>query len=300
MRRILSIAAVATAGVLLAVMPAIAPANARKGPHVCQGTPTKPGVLKGKYSNGVNVKGYCFVNAGPAHVIGTLTVTNGSVFIAAFGKAHSALTVTGDLIADTDSTVVLGCNPQQFPCVDDPASSNPSIKATLSSAETVTGDLTSSMTLGVIVHSTSIGGNVTQTLGGGGASCATPTSGPFAAFHSPVYSTYEDTKVGGNLTVTRVTSCWLGIVHNHVTKNVTLTHDQMADPDAIEVLSNKINENLVCKNDSPTLWDSSEKTFSSLYPRKLARNNVLGQRIGSKCQKAGPLTQGGPPAGGAF
>ena len=299
MRRIVSLAVVVAGTSLLAVMPALAPARASKGAHVCQGSQTKPGVLAGSYPNGVDVKGYCFVNAGPANVTGTLTVTNGSVLVAAFGMHNSKLTVNGDLNLDTDSTAFLGCNPQQSPCLDDPASSNPNIKPTLTSSESVTGDLTATMTLGVVVHSTAIGGNVTQTLGGGGASCSVPTQGPFAAAHSPVFSTYEDVKVGGNLTVTKVTSCWLGLAHDHVMKNVTLTHDSMADPDAIEVLGNKVNNNLVCQNDSPTLWDSSEKSMSSLYPRKLARNNVLGKRVG-QCVKAGPLTQGGPPAGGPF
>jgi hypothetical protein len=300
MRRVLSIAVVATAGVVLAVMPAVAPANARKGPHVCQGTPTKPGVLKGKYSNGVNVKGYCEVNAGPAHVIGTLDVTNGSVLLAAFGMHQSKLTVTGDLNVATDATLVLGCNTTSFPCIDDPASSNPSVKPTLTSAPKITGSLTSSMTLGVIVHQASIGGNVSQIQGGGGASCSVPTGGPFSAFHSPVYSAYEDSTITGNLKVERLTSCWLGIARVHA-KNVKVTFNTMADPDAIEIVGNKISGNLACNNNKQHVWDSAEAAYgqTSIYPRKLDRNTVGGTRSG-QCVKAGPLTMGGPPAGGPF
>ena len=63
-------------------------------PHVCSGSFSSPGVLKGAYPNGVVVKGVCFVNAGKAHVTGTLTVSNGSALVALFGAHHSSLTVT--------------------------------------------------------------------------------------------------------------------------------------------------------------------------------------------------------------
>lgn len=286
--------AVVAGGIFLAFTPAFTSAKTATGPHVCKGTPSKPGVLTGKYASGVDVKGYCYVNAGPAHVIGDLTVEPGSVLIAAFGMNNSKLKVTGDLTVDTDSTLVLGCNTTSFPCIDDPNQSAP----TLSSPGTVTGDLTSSMPLGVIVHSTTIGGDVTQTGGGGGTSCATPSGGPFAAFQSPVFSDYEDNTVTGNIKVTRVTSCYLGIIRNHV-ENLRVTYDVMGDPDAIEIELNHVKRNLACWHDRQHVWDSSEASQSGLYPRKLGRNTVNGKRVG-QCVKAGPLTQGGPPAGGAF
>lgn len=295
MRRILSVAALATGGIFLALMPAGAPAQARKA-YVCQGTPNKPGVLAGKYASGVDVKGYCYVNAGPAQVTGDVTVTPGSVLIAAFGMHNSRLSVNGDVLVDTDSTFVLGCNTTSFPCIDDPNQSAP----TLSSPGAVTGDVTSTMTLGVIIHSTTIGGDVTQTGGGGGTSCNPPSSGPFAAFHSPVFSDYEDNMITGNLKVTRVTSCYLGIIRNHV-DNLRVTYDMMGDPDAIEIELNHVKENLACWHDRQHVWDSAEANFGQpgIYPRKLGRNTVNGKRVG-QCVKAGPLTQGGPPAGGPF
>lgn len=294
MRRILPFATLVTGAIFVALMPALAPARAAKGPYVCKGSSSKPGVLTGKHSSGVDVKGYCFVNAGPAHVIGDLTVEPGSVLVAAFGMHNSKLKVTGDLNVDTDSTLVLGCSATQFACIDDPKQSAP----TLNSSPTVTGDITSSMALGVVVHSATVGGSVSQTLGGGGLSC-TP-QGPFAAFHSPVYSAYDDTTITGSLKVTKLTSCYLGVARVHV-HNLKVTYNSLADPDAIEILANHVKGNLTCSHNKQHVWDSSEASFgqSGLYPRKLERNTVAGTRSG-QCVKAGPLTQGGPPAGGPF
>jgi hypothetical protein len=152
--------------------------------------------------------------------------------------------------------------------------------------------------LGVIIHSTKIGGSVTQTGGGGGLSCAPLKTNPAFAFG--VYSDYEDNTITGNLTVTQVTSCYLGIIRDHVGNTMKVTYDSMADPDAIEIGTNVIKHNLACWHDKQHVWDSNEiPQNGAIYPRKLDRNTVDGTRKG-QCVKAGPLTQGGPPAGGAF
>jgi hypothetical protein len=295
MRRIASFAGVVLAGTAVLILtPALAPARLRATVHKCTGTASKPGVLKGTW-NGTVVKGYCDVNSGPATVSGGLEVTNGSVLIAAFGSKGSRLTVDGQVVVGQGSTLVLGCNTTSFACVDDPDQSKP----TLHSQGKVTGSVSSSSPLGVIIHSTTIGGNVSQSGGGGGLSCAPPKTGPFGAFHSPVYSDYEDNKISGNVAITQLTSCYLGVIRNHV-KNLTVSNDKMGDPDAIEIESNVVKQNLRCVNDSQHVWDSSEiPQNGAIYPRALHRNTVDGKREG-QCKKAGPLTSGGPPAGGPF
>ncbi|MFL5822631.1 MAG: hypothetical protein ACJ764_04235 [Solirubrobacteraceae bacterium] len=292
MKRIASSFSLVGAGViLLTLLPTLAPARAQKSPHVCQGTADKPGVLAGRFANGVEVKGYCAVNSGPAHVIGTLRVTAGSTLLAAYGMHKSKLSVRGDIKAGRRATLVLGCSTTESACFDDPDMSHP----TLNSFPTVTGDVTSNRPLGVIVHSTTIGGDVSQTGGGGGLTCQ--PKGPFAAFQSPVYSAYEDSTISGDLSVTGVISCWMGVIRNHV-HNVSLNNNKLSDDDAIEVESNHVRGNLGCAGNSH-VWDSSETTETGLYPRALHRNHVRGKRFG-QCRKAGPLTEGGPPAGGPF
>jgi hypothetical protein len=90
---------------------------------------------------------------------------------------------------------------------------------------------------------------------------------------------------------------------------MTISGNKLADPDGIEILSNHIHGNLACtKNGHPSgeppgtmpVWDSNETSMSgAIYPRALDRNHVHGKRLG-QCKKAGPLTMGGPPAGGRF
>jgi hypothetical protein len=292
------------------VTPAVAPAASAK-PHVCKGTSKKPGVLVGTYASGVVVKGFCTVSEGKAKVIGTLTVTKGSAFAAAFGlndkthKGTSSLTVTGNVIVNKGATAVLGCkvNPtgSGFPCIDDP---NPS-KPTLTSAETIKGSLIENAPLGVVVHNSKIGGSWTETGGGGGVNC-TPT-GPFQQFKSPVYSDLEDSTVGGNVTISSMKTCWVGLARVHVKGNAKFTNNELQDPDGIEIVSNHIDKNLACTGNShpasdpsfaQPVWDSGDLTMN-LYPRQAEPNTVGGKRSG-QCVLASPTTQGGPLGPGAF
>ncbi|HZU60956.1 MAG TPA: hypothetical protein VE983_08320 [Solirubrobacteraceae bacterium] len=281
MRRIVGVAA---AGLLLALIPALATAE---GPHVCKGTFKKPGVLKaGTYPDGVLVQGACLVDHGRARVIGTLDVGEGAALAAAYG--HSKLTVVGNVVVGEGGVLVLGCNTFSFPCLNDPAQTNHNTKPTLHSFGRVTGDVTGSGARGIIIHSSLIGGSVSQSGGGGRHSCRVPKKGAFAAFHSPIYSDYEDNTINGSLWVSDLSSCYLGIARNRV-QNLQLTENQLADPDAIEVLSNRVLGNLACEENSQ-VWDSAE-TGHGLFPRKLERNHVAGQREG-QCVRASRIKKG--------
>src|SRR5262249_12279283 len=140
-----------------------------------------------------------------------------------------------------------------------------------------------------------IDGNVTHTGGGGGVSCA--PMGFFADIKSPVFSAYEDSSIGGNIVVTGVRSCWLGLARDQIGRNAILTDNDLADPDAIEILSNTVSRNLICQRNS-MVWNSFEPT-SALFPRTPAPNSVGGQRIG-QCVLASPTTEGGQPGPGPF
>ncbi|MBV8940424.1 MAG: hypothetical protein JO240_01680, partial [Solirubrobacterales bacterium] len=254
------------AGVLLAIAVASAGASPAAGPHVCSGKFHKPGLLKGTYPNGVVVKGVCAVTSGPAHVIGTLTVTKGSALGAVFGAHHSSLKVTGNLVVGKDAVVLLGCkvnpNGTGLPCKDDPNPKHP----TLTSHGSVSGSIIEKSALGVIVHNSAIGKNVTQTGGGGGISCKPPKAGVFAKIKSPVYSDYEDSSIGGNLTVKLLRTCWLGVARVKIHGSATISRNKTKDPDAVEVLANHVSKNLSCNGNShPSgepphslpIWDSA-------------------------------------------
>jgi len=299
-----NLSCVVSAGALTCGVLALSPvttAGAATAGHraaaVCSGTIKAPGVLTGTHSGDVVVQGKCVVNAGPAVVDGNLTLSPGSALLAAFGlndrtgHGKSSLTVRGDLQVGRDATLLLGCNPANFACLDDPHPGKP----TLSSHAIVGKNLVSQRPLGIIVHNTSVGGNVTQNGGGAGKNC-TP-SGVFRHFHSPVYTTYEHGSVGGNVFVTGVRSCWMGLVTLHVGGEMVIRNNTLADPDAIEILANNIQGNLVCRGNSMT-WDSADKG-NSLFPRIPQPNTVAGKRAG-QCVLSSPTKPGGPSGPGPF
>jgi hypothetical protein len=287
----------AVVGGLLAAGPVTVAGASTSGTTKCSGTPSAPGTLKGTHAN-VVVNGVCFVDAGPAIVTGNLTVSAGSGLVAAFalndttGTGTSSLTVKGNLQVNVGAALVMGCNPANFACLDDPNQSNP----TLSSHATVGLDLRSFRPLGVLVHNFTVGGDVIQTSGGGGVNCK--PQGLFKFFHnSPVYSTYEVGKVGGDMRISGYLACWMGVVQVHVGNTMAFTANRLADPDAIEILANHIKGSLICRRNS-MVWNSSENG-NGLFPRTPHPNTVGRNRIG-QCVLASPTKPGGPLGPGPF
>ena len=283
----------AVIGGVLAAGPVTAVAAAvTSGTATCSGSPTAPGHLTGTFTSNVVVKGLCLVDSGPAVVDGSLTISPGAALVSAFGLHNSSLSVKGNVLVRADATAVLGCNPANFPCIDDPNPSNP----TLSSHVGVGLDLRSNLALGVIVHNFSVAGDVIQTGGGGGRQCV--PQGIFKQFGQPVYSAYEVGSVGGDVRISSVQSCWLGVVQLKVGNTVVMHFNKFADPDAIEILANHIRGNLICRGNSRT-WDSAEVTPGHLFPRVPQPNTVGRNRMG-QCVLSSPTTPGGPPGPGPF
>jgi hypothetical protein len=274
--------------------------------HVCSGSFSHPGVLKGAYPSGVVVQGVCEVNSGKAYVAGKLSVTNGSVLGAAFGKHQSSLTVAGNLVLGRGAAAILGCkvnaNGTGQACLDD-QSKHP----TLTSHERILGSIMARSANGLIVHNSAIGGDIKDLGGGGGATCAVPKTGIFAAFHSPAFSDLEDSTVGGAVVLNGLRTCWIGLARDTIHGYATININKTADPDAVEVLSNHIAKSLSCagnRHEGPQpkgtlpIWDSAD-AGSGLYPRVSEPNTVGGSRSG-QCVKASPIKLGGPPAAKHF
>jgi hypothetical protein len=113
-------------------------------------------MLSGTYSGHVKLSGACAVAAGPTTINGNLTIGPGSTLIAAFSS--SPLTVTSNVKIQSGGTLVLGCFAASFGCFDDPNQDNP----TLNGPASVGGNIIATNALGVIVHDTTVGGNVIQ------------------------------------------------------------------------------------------------------------------------------------------
>jgi len=203
--------------------------------------PSSAGTLSGNYAGNVRVIGACAVDAGPAVINGNLTVTAGSTLVAAF--ASGSLTVKGNFQIDNGAAVIIGCNPNSFPCVDDQSAT---------SEETIGGNLTANHPLGLVTHNTTVSGNLLVHGGGGGVTCGS-TPGVFGVFGSPAYIDNEDDTVGGNVVMTGIQSCWQGTIRVEVGGSVIDTGNTLADPDASEVVGNTISGNIVCNGNSPAV-----------------------------------------------
>ena len=155
------------------------------------------------------------------------------------------------------------------------------------------GNVESTGSIDVHMHGVTIEGNLSVRGGGGGAYCVPD-------FH---FSTIEDSKVEGNVTFADIKSCWLGIARVHVGGNVRVSNNVMADPDAIEILTNVIDGNLSCSGNvlfditTPSVpavlhrpWNSFESpTPTNPDARTPAPNTVSGHR-GGQCVTANPGT----------
>jgi hypothetical protein len=257
---------------------------------ICSGTLASPGVLVGTYTGNVAVQGMCDVNAGAATVKGSLTLLSDSGLVAAYGlddrtgTGESSLTITGNVLVDSGASAILGCEPNKFQCLDQ-LEGAPSRE----SHTVIGGSLEAQNPLGVVIHNSAIRGSISETGGGGGATCN--EVGIFTVFKSPPYSDYEDSTVGGNLLVSKLNSCWMGLARLKIAGNLSLLRDRLLDPDAIEILSNQIAGNLSCEHDS-NVWDSTDY-LNTLWPREAKPNTVKGKRVG-QCVLASGASDGAP------
>lgn len=236
-RRLLAVT-VAAVTVVGGVLVAADPAGAAPSPPslTCSGG----SIPAGTYSS-VTVTGLCAVDSGDVLVQHSLVVAPNAGLNAAFGGSN--LSVAQNLVVGTGAILVLGCEPEAFSCLnDDP--DNPS----LSTHDSVGGNLVADGALMMLVHANTIGGNVSQSGGGGGVTCDLFPLGPDGP---PAYSTYEDNVIAQNASVTGVQTCWLGFIRNIVAGTVNYSGNVLADGDGNEVVSNTIGRNLNCSGNVP-------------------------------------------------
>ena len=186
---------------------------------------------------------------------GNLILAPGAALNATFALNHvagtgtSSLTVFGNVSAGAGAVLAMGCEPNFSPCSDD---QNAATGGTLTGQNSVFGNVVASRALTVIIHASKINGNL-SCIGGGGVSCAVPTTGILAALQSPPYFDAEDNTVGGSLTFAGVQTCWLGALRNQVRGNFVSLKNTMADADAGEVLANRIGGSIACFSNSPAV-----------------------------------------------
>jgi hypothetical protein len=227
--------------------------------HVCHGTLKHPGELTGLNLD-VIVRGLCLVRRGPVAVSRNVIITRGSSLIAAFGRHNTRMSVAGNIVVHKGGTLILGCNPQHFPCSDGKR---------LSSHDRVGGSIIGLAALGIVVHGAWIGHSVAQSGGGGGLTCK--PQGIFKYKHSPAYSDYEDNWVGGGIFVKHLRTCWMGVLRNWTGDSVHIVGNRAKDPDAMEIVTNVVHGNLVCFKNNPKVQFGD----SHGHPNRVGRRATL-------------------------
>ena len=197
--------------------------------------------------------------------------------------------MSGSVLVEKGATAVLGCEPQEYNCVDDPEQMT---SPTLVSSDRIGGSIRGTQALGIILHHDVVGGSISQVGGGGGSNC--DASGIFNNLGQPDYSDYEDSTVHGSLSVHGLDSCWLGIARMDVGSSVSLVGDDLNDPDAVEVLDNRSPQpDLQLRQRSL----GQRRRVGTALPPCAEPNTVHGQRSG-QCVLATPATEGGAPGPG--
>lgn len=272
MQRVLRLAAITSLALAALVMGAGAAgaAQASNAPsNTCTGTLRAPGVLAGTFNGTVTIRGVCTVNGGAALIRGDLNLAPGSVLNATFalndvtGKGTSSLTVRGSVNVGRGAVLGLGCEPNEMPCSDDPTGNG---------QNHVYGNLTGLQALAIIVHASTIFGNVSYIGGGGGVTCAIPKTGIFHLLKSPVFFDTEDSFIGGNLAMIGLRTCWTGALRNSVRGSLLNTNNRWADPDSDEVLANAVRGSIACFTNSPAVQYGDSHSSPNLV-----RGSAFGQ-----------------------
>lgn len=231
--------------------------------------------------NSIVVKGVCFMPAGTVVVKHDVTVGPKALLDAVTpgdpsGNAQLPATVLvrGNVNVGVGGVLLLGCSPDQ--------GCNGGVNY-----DRIGGNLVAKGDLGVVVHSATIGGNVSL-LGGGGGVAGAPGSGacfaptnpipaPWSAdpglAGSPVFSDFEDSTIGGNYTAIAVHTCWFGTFRTHIGGNTTLIGNRASDPDGNEIATDSTGGNMICLSDLPAVQ----------FGDSGGSPNIVGQQATGQC-----------------
>jgi len=239
-----------------------------------------PGIYKS-----MTIAGVCYMPAGTIVVRGNLTVAPGALLDAAATLGDPAagpilpatVVVGGNVTVGRGAVLVLGCSP---------AGGCEGV-----TYDRIEGNLTAIKSQAVLMQGVSIGGDATVRGGGGGVIGGPPNSGGCFAPTSripkpwsedpalsqgpngtPQYTDFEDSTIGGNLTVIGVRTCFLASFRDRVGGDVTFAGNATSDPDGMELGSNLIGGNLGCFANVP-----AAQFGDSFAAPNMVRGSALGE-----------------------
>ena len=230
-------------------------------------------VAPGTYRS-LTITGFCNLDSGNVTVERNVTITGtGGLNAGFFG---SDLTVGRDILIQPGGLVLLGCEPIASPCFNDPNRDKGGTTGWQTN-HSVGHNFVSKGGVLVVVHHTTFWGEVAQTGGGGGLSCA-----QLFPMGPPAYTTYEDNTIHGDITVAGLHTCWSGIFRNNVWGTVNWNDNVTGDPDGNEVSGNLVHGNLNCFNNAPAaqFGDSAGVPNTVIGTTRGQCNNLLANSIG--------------------
>ena len=185
--------------VLAPVGAGVAPPTAEAAPATatCGGTVATPATLAAGTYTSVSITGVCTVQTGEVTVTGDVSVGAGAALVTAYAQSGGlsgppVLNVLGSIVAGAGASLILGCDPVHFTCFDDPTPGSP----TSASRTTVQGSIVATDSLGVVIHDSTVTGDITEIGGGGGVNCTASNSVFSKTYEHSAYSDYENLVVG--------------------------------------------------------------------------------------------------------
>jgi hypothetical protein len=250
-------------------------------PYTCTGH--HGGIVPPGTYRSLLITGVCYAPAGTVIVKGNLTVAPGALLDAAATLGDpvaspllpATVIVGGNVTVGRGAVLVLGCSPAGG--------------CTGVTYDHIGGNLTAIKAQAVLMQAVAIGGSVTVLGGGGGVLGGPPKSG--ACFAAPIpapwsqdpalsqgpngtpqYTDFEDSTIGGSLSVIGTRTCFLAAFRDRVGGSVTFAANATSDPDGMELGSNLVGGNLACFANVP----AAQFGDSSAAPN-MVRGAALGE-----------------------
>jgi hypothetical protein len=231
---------------------------------------------------------------GPANSLPSTLATYTGFAPAGTPLISATVNVGGNIWVESGAVLLLGCSPN-VTCPEGVTYGR------------VAGSITAIDSLGVVVHSTNVGGSI-SILGGGdgltGSAACTADPAPWsedatlAAAFLPPYTDVEDNVVGGNVTIAGQESCWFGALRNLVGGNMRLFNNVMGDPDSNEVGNNLVRGDMACAGNVPGTPPSPTPISTGIqFGDGGAGPSIVGGRAFGQCSFSATTLNPAPEAG---
>lgn len=246
-------------------------ANASTRSFTCTGGP----IASATYRS-LTVTGNCWIpdketvvvkhnlTVAPSATLNGVAFTNGKLDLSHFNMA--TIHVRGNVIVGQGAILGLGCS---VAMALDPMMPFPLCSPKQNSDVVISGNLVAFAPRTMYLDGITVHGNVISVGGGPGLDVTQQD----AAFNFPV----KDITVDNNLVLVGWTGGWMGAIRDKVGGNLVYLNNAGKDPDANEIITDVIGNNLICYQNSPPAQYGDAQSVPGAAP------NVVGGRALGQC-----------------